>query len=95
MSGTYKGGFTLLEVVIALTLIAVSFTTLLEVLSFATSKYEEAREVLRDMLVLDKKLKEGNHEGLIVKRKRLPDFPAIEEVIYSYKGLFFVRYEQR
>ncbi len=95
MSGRYSGGFTLLEVVVALTIISIAFTTLLEMISFARKKYEESRETFRTMLILDGKLKEGNHEGIEVKRERVPDFPAIEEVTYSYGGLFFVRYEKR
>lgn len=95
MSGSCDRGFTLIEVVIALTIIAVAFTVLLETLSFASSNYEEGLRTFETMLLLDGKLKRRDHEGLQVKRTKVPDFPAIEEVVYSYGGLFFVRYEQR
>jgi len=95
MYGTYKKGFTLIEVLIALSIIAVSFTFLLEMLSTSASSYGESENRFKDFLTLDRKLKEGNHEGLTVERKRVPDFPRISEVVYHYKGLFFVRFEAK
>ncbi len=93
--GTSEDGFTLLEVVIALSIIAIAFTTLLEVLSVASSKYEDSRDTFEDMVFLDRKLKEKNHEGIDVRRRELPDFPKIKEVTYSYRGIFFIRYEAK
>jgi len=94
-SGRSNGGFTLLEVVVALTVIAIAFTTLLEILSRAAAVYEESRALLESVLYMDEKLKRRDHEGLEVERRRLPDFPQINEVIYSRDGVFFIRYETR
>jgi len=94
-SGRSEGGFTLLEVLIALTVIAVAFTTLLEVLARAGAAYEEGRELFGRVLYLDRKLKERDHRDLKVKRRRLPDFPRIREVVYSYGDVYFVRYEAK
>ncbi len=95
MYGSSERGFTLIELLIAVTIIGVAFTPLLEVLSSSASRYSSSRETFGNLVVLDRKLKEGNHQGLQVSRKRLPDFPAISEVVYSLDGLFFVRYEAR
>ncbi len=92
MSGRSEG-FTLIEVLVAISIIAFAFTMLLEILSGASLKYERSREEFKDMVFLDRKLKERDHEGISVSRKKLPDFPSISEVVYSYKGVFFVKYE--
>jgi prepilin-type N-terminal cleavage/methylation domain-containing protein len=94
MSGRYEG-FTLVEVLVALMLIAVPFMVLLEILSTAKERYERGRDEFGRFIFLDRKLKERNLEGLEVHRRKLPDFPAIEEVIYSHEGIFFVRYERK
>lgn len=95
MSGASDGGFTLLEVVVALVIVSVAFTVLLEFLSDSARRLEEAERTFEDVLLLDSKLKRGDHEGLEVKRKRLPDFPSIKEAVYRYGEVFFVRYEAR
>ncbi len=88
-------GFTLLEVLIALTIIAVAFTVLLEMLSNSAKRYESTSALIQKFLLLDKKLKEGDHRNLVVERKKLPDFPRIREVIYIYKDVFFIKYERK
>ncbi|RLJ70879.1 prepilin-type N-terminal cleavage/methylation domain-containing protein [Hydrogenivirga caldilitoris] len=94
MSGTSKG-FTLLEVVIALTIIAVGFTTLIELVSVARSRLAEAEETFRDFLYLDGKIKRNDYQGLEVREEKLPDFPRIIETTYTYRDVFFVRYKVR
>lgn len=93
MSGNSERGFTLIEVLIALTVVSVAFTVLLETLSQAMRGYRRAEETFSNMLVLDSKLKEGDHEGVKVHSKKLPDFPNMREVVYSYGDVFFIRYE--
>jgi len=93
ISGRSEEGFTLLEVLIALTVIAIAFTTLLEVLARASAAYEEGRDLFSRVLYLDRKLKEKDHRDLEVERRKLPDFPRIREVVYSYGDVYFVRYE--
>ena len=94
-SGNCEKGFTLIEVLVALTVVAVAFTILFETLSSAGKKYEEAEELFEAVLRLDAKLKLGDHEGVEVKERTLPDFPRIKEKVYSYRGVFFIRYEGR
>ncbi len=92
-SGRSEGGFTLLELLIAITLIAVAFTTLLEILARSGAVYERSRKLFEEMLYVDEKLKRGEHRDLEVQRRKLPDFPRIREAIYSHGEVFFVRYE--
>ena len=84
-----------MEIVVALIVISVAFTALLDLLSGATGRLEKSERMFMDLLTLDGKLKLGDHDGLEVKRRSLPDFPRIKEVNYSYGDLFFVRYEAR
>ncbi len=93
-SGTYRG-FTLLEVVIAISIIAVTFTVLFEVLSVALSRYEDAKTKFNNIIFLDTKIKERNFEGIEIKRKRLPDFPRITEKMYIYQDVYFIELEAR
>ncbi len=95
MSGKYEGGFTLIEVLIALIVIATAFTALLDLLGQSRRNFSASRQAFDEMVYLDRKIKLGEHEGIVVKRTPVPDFPAIKEAVYSYKGVFFVRYEQR
>ncbi len=93
MYGVSERGFTLLEVVVALMIISVAFTVLLEFLSDSARRLEEAERTFEGILLLDSKLKRNDHEGVEVKRRTLPDFPNIREAVYSWKSIFFVRYE--
>ncbi len=95
MSGTSERGFTLIEVVVALIIISVAFTALLDILSNATRKLSHSENTFDNLLVLDRKLKLGDHEGLKIESRSLPDFPRIKEVTYSYDGIYFIRYEIR
>ena len=93
MSGTSESGFTLLEVVVALIIISVAFTVLLEFLSDSAGRLEEAERTFEGVILLDSKLKRGDHEGIEVRKRTLPDFPGIREAVYSRGDIFFVRYE--
>ncbi len=93
-SGRYEG-FTLIEVVIALSIIAVAFTTLLEVLSYLTKEISSAEERLKDVITLDRKVKEGDLEGVSVERRDVPDYPVVREVTYRLGGVFLIRYEEK
>jgi prepilin-type N-terminal cleavage/methylation domain-containing protein len=92
--GTFRG-FTLVEVLVALMIIATAFTALLELLSGARLNYAQGRDLFEKMIYLDTKLKLGEHEDLSVKREPVPDFPAIREAVYSYEDVFFIRYEPK
>jgi len=95
MSGRYDRGFTLIEVLIALIIIATAFTALLDLLGQSRRNFASSRQTFDEMVYLDSKIKLGDHEGIVVKRTPVPDFPAIREAVYSYGEVFFVRYEQR
>ena len=88
-------GFTLLEVLVVISFIVVTFTALFAVLSSAMEEAEANRVLFEDMLVLDKKLKLGLRTEVRRKERRLPNFPRVREVTYFYKDVFFVKYVAR
>ncbi|GEM_PF-971498 len=92
--GTYRG-FTLVEVLVAILIIGGAFTSLLTLLSNSRVHFSKSRETFERMVFLDSKLKLGNHEDIAVERHPVPDFPAIKEATYTYKDVFFIRYEPR
>ncbi|MDQ7039126.1 MAG: prepilin-type N-terminal cleavage/methylation domain-containing protein [Aquificota bacterium] len=94
MSGRSEG-FTLLEVVIALSVIAVAFTTLIEVLSYLGKEVERSEKTLSDLIALDRKVKEGDLQGLSVERVEVPDYPVVRGVVYRKGELFLIRYERK
>ncbi len=94
MSGRSEG-FTLLEVVVALSVVAVAFIVLLEVLSYLGREMEKSERTLSDLITLDRKVKEGDLEGLRVERIEVPEYPVVRGVVYRIGNLFLVRYERK
>ncbi|MGB9873732.1 MAG: type IV pilus modification PilV family protein [Hydrogenobacter sp.] len=83
MCGNSKG-FTLIEVLIATTLLAIFFGVLFDLLSNARRAYYESQLLFADMLILSNKLVLNQRENLDVKKEPLKDYPQIEETTYSY-----------
>jgi len=75
-------GFTLLELLVALVVLAVGFSVVFEVLSFARLEYSSAYELSGDIIKLNNALVEGKTEGLEVEKKSLEDYTQLEEVSY-------------
>ncbi len=92
-SGKDKG-FTLIETVIALTIIVISFTVFLDLLARARYVLEKEKIRFEDMVMLDTKIKLGDLEGVSVRKRSMQDFPGLIEVIYEYGTVYFKRYEQ-
>ncbi len=83
MSGTCRG-FTLIEVLIALSVLAITFSVLFELLLSARKDYELARNLFQDMSILNNKILENKLEGVQVRERELKDYPGIKEVELSY-----------
>ena len=92
--GRYEG-FTLVEVVVALSIIAISFTVLIDTITSLGRETGRAEERFLKLVTLDRKVKEGDHEGVEITRTEVPDFPKAKEVVYSLEEVFLVRYEIR
>ncbi len=80
MFGSFKG-FTLLELLVAIAVVGVGFSTLFALLTKARSDYESARTLFEDLTALSNSLVEGK-EDFLLKRERLKDYPEIEERLY-------------
>jgi len=83
MSGTCKG-FTLIEVLIALSVLVITFSVLFELLLSARKDYELAKNLYQDISILNNKILENRLEGVRVRERELKDYPGIKEVELSY-----------
>jgi prepilin-type N-terminal cleavage/methylation domain-containing protein len=83
MFGTCRG-FTLIEVLIALSVLVITFSVLFELLLSARKDYELAKSLYQDMGLLNNKILENRLEGVQVRERELRDYPGIKEVELSY-----------
>ncbi len=83
MFGTCRG-FTLIEVLIALSVLVITFSVLFELLLSARRDYELAKSLYQDMNLLNNKILENRLEGVQVRERELRDYPGIKEVELSY-----------
>jgi prepilin-type N-terminal cleavage/methylation domain-containing protein len=83
MSGTCRG-FTLIEVLIALSVLVITFSVLFELLLSARKDYELSKSLYQDMNLLNNKILENRLEGVQVRERELKDYPGIKEVELSY-----------
>ncbi|MEM4732421.1 MAG: type II secretion system protein [Desulfurococcaceae archaeon] len=86
-------GFTLLELMIAIVILAVGFSVVFELLSKARLDYTQAQTLQEDLLELNKALVEGKTEGLLVEKRTLEDYPEVEEVSYRLGSAEIFVYE--
>jgi prepilin-type N-terminal cleavage/methylation domain-containing protein len=83
MFGTCRG-FTLIEVLVALSVLVITFSVLFELLLSARKDYELAKSLYQDMNLLNNKILENKLEGVQVRERELKDYPGIKEVELSY-----------
>ena len=83
MFGTCRG-FTLIEVLVALSVLVITFSVLFELLLSARKDYEVAKNLYQDMSILNNKILENRLEGVQVRERELKDYPGIKEVELSY-----------
>ena len=83
MFGTCRG-FTLIEVLIALSVSVITFSVLFELLLSARKDYELVKSLYQDMSLLNNKILENKLEGVRVRERELKDYLGIKEVELSY-----------
>ena len=88
-------GFTLLELMVAIVILAVGFSVVFELLSKARLDYTQAQTLQEDLLELNKALVEGKTEGLMVEKRTLEDYPEVEAVSYRLGSAEILVYELR
>jgi prepilin-type N-terminal cleavage/methylation domain-containing protein len=83
MFGTCRG-FTLIEVLVALSVLVITFSVLFELLLSARKDYELSKSLYQDMSLLNNKILENRLEDVQVRERELKDYPGIKEVELSY-----------
>jgi prepilin-type N-terminal cleavage/methylation domain-containing protein len=83
MFGTCRG-FTLIEVLVALSVLVITFSVLFELLLSARKDYELAKSLYQDMNLLNNKILENRLEGVQFRERELKDYTGIKEVELSY-----------
>lgn len=67
-------GFTLLEVVIAFTILGIILSVLFSLLSQSTNTLEKLKRDWEDLITLEKKINLGSIEGVEVYEKKLEEY---------------------
>jgi prepilin-type N-terminal cleavage/methylation domain-containing protein len=83
MFGTCRG-FTLIEVLVALSVLVITFSVLFELLLSARKDHELSKSLYQDMSLLNNKILENRLEDVQVRERELKDYPGIKEVELSY-----------
>ncbi|MCS7307896.1 MAG: prepilin-type N-terminal cleavage/methylation domain-containing protein [Aquificaceae bacterium] len=86
-------GFTLLELMVAIVVLAVGFSVIFDVISNTRLEYSNAEGLKSDLVELNNRLVEGKVEGLQQQRKTLEDYPQVEEVVYRLGSAELVLYQ--
>jgi prepilin-type N-terminal cleavage/methylation domain-containing protein len=75
MFGTCRG-FTLIEVLVALSVLVITFSVLFELLLSARQDYELSKSLYQDMSILNNKILENRLDGVQVRERELKDYRA-------------------
>ncbi|WP_448584399.1 type IV pilus modification PilV family protein [Thermocrinis sp.] len=83
MCGTCRG-FTLIEVLIALSILALGFSVLFELLASAQREYQLSKMLYEDITLLSNAILENKLDKVGVRERSLKDYPNIKEVELTY-----------
>lgn len=86
-------GFTLIEVLIALTILVISFGVLFEIISKATGDLDRAQKTFENVLFIDRKVKLNDLKDIETQQRSLSTYPQILERQYRYGDVFLTEYE--
>lgn len=86
-------GFTLIEVVIAIVIIAIAFGVLFDMLYKAKKDMEYSIGIFNKTTELDRKLKLRDFENIKVSENPLSDYPQVIEKEYRLDNVYFIQYE--
>lgn len=76
-------GFTLLELMVAIALLAISFSVIFDLISKARLDSSNSGYLLENLIKLNNAIALKNTEKLQSESRALKDYPQIEEVIYK------------
>jgi prepilin-type N-terminal cleavage/methylation domain-containing protein len=89
-------GFTLIEVLVAITIIGISFTVLFNLLYEAQKNLDLSEKNFNNFLIVDSAIKENNYEKIHVSEKEINilSVPLIEK-IYEKDGVYLKLYQAK
>jgi len=93
MFGTCKG-FTLLEVLVALTVLAIGFGVLFELLANAQREYQLSKELYEDVIFLSNAILQNKFDLVEVKERNIKDYSNIKEVELKYRSAVIYIYRR-
>ncbi|MCX7760991.1 MAG: prepilin-type N-terminal cleavage/methylation domain-containing protein [Hydrogenothermaceae bacterium] len=87
-----KKGFTLLEILIAITIIGVTFTVAYGLLYKSRADLDYTLKLFDNFLYIDSSIKEGKTSDLNKTEKDIPGYP-IKEITYEKNGVYIKLYQ--
>ncbi|MGB9767249.1 MAG: type IV pilus modification PilV family protein [Sulfurihydrogenibium sp.] len=89
-------GFTLIEVLIAIVIVGVSFTVLFELLYRGQKDLSEAKNLFYNFLIVDGKLKQGDLSNLSITTREINvmSLPILERT-YEKNGVYIRTYQPK
>lgn len=86
-------GFTLIEVLIAISIVVISLGVLFDIIYKANRDLDFVKKTFEDTIVLDSKIKLNDTKDVEISEKSLSIYPQILEKEYKYREVYFFKYE--
>jgi len=82
------------EVLVALTVLAIGFGVLFELLANAQREYQLSKKLYEDVIFLSNSVIQNKFDSIEVKEKNLKDYPNIKEVELKYRSAVIYIYKR-
>ncbi len=83
-----------MEVLVALTVLAIGFGVLFELLANAQREYQLSKKLYEDVIFLSNSVIQNKFDSIEVKEKNLKDYPNIKEVELKYRSAVIYIYKR-
>lgn len=86
-------GFTLIEVLIALTILVTAFGVLFDIIYKSNKDLDSAIKTFEDVIFIDNKVKLNDLKDIEVSHRSLSIYPQLLERQYRYREVSLIEYE--